>query len=295
MGPDKFTRREVDRAFRKFSDTVKDVFDAKFQTWGDAFTHMMTHCEQNPVMQVVTEPLRQNRNVDGEKWWLDAIASVRGMVGSGHYSLPIDDDDRTALLYQAFLALENGRVDFAQFCMSVYGTTHYQESVNTFNRELVAKFVREVGYRLEEIEKDLGDATEVMREAMQVFHYHDHSMNVQGGIHGSNIAVGSSTVTNSTATVETSADLAASLKALKPLLHEVAEGHRIAVEAAIERLIESAEGKSVPPAELEAAAETVAKATPSFRERLLGLAGKLGTSLTGSAIFQAIKSAVGVH
>ena len=50
-----FSRRQIERSFRKFNDTVSDLFLAKFQTWGNTFTHLITHCEQDSVMKVVTE------------------------------------------------------------------------------------------------------------------------------------------------------------------------------------------------------------------------------------------------
>lgn len=175
MKQEKFTRREVDRAFRKFKDLSNDLFNAKFQTWGDSFTHLITHCEQNPVMQVVTAALQENKNVDARKWYQDALDSVRGMVGSGQYKLPTDDEDRTALLYQFFLLIETENIDITEFCVAVYGVSEYQEMVAHFNRELVTKFTREVSYRLDEIIEDIGGDAEVAREAMIVFHHYDHS------------------------------------------------------------------------------------------------------------------------
>ena len=42
--PDNFTRREVERSFRKFHDIVDDLMAAKFQTWGDTFSQLVAHC-----------------------------------------------------------------------------------------------------------------------------------------------------------------------------------------------------------------------------------------------------------
>src|SRR5262249_41988535 len=135
MGRETFTRREVERSFRKFKDIVSDLMQARFQTWGDCFTHLITHCEQDPVMHLVTEPLRANRNVNAERWHSDCLASATGMVGSARYQLPTDDDDRTALLYQFFLKIEKEHVDVYRFCISAYGTSSYQEMVDVFNQE----------------------------------------------------------------------------------------------------------------------------------------------------------------
>ncbi len=94
MTQETFSRREVERAFRKFNDLVSDLMGAVFQTWPDCFRRLISHCEQHPVMRTITEPLRQNKNVDASKWYDDCLT-----LG---YGLPTDDDDCTALLYQFF-------------------------------------------------------------------------------------------------------------------------------------------------------------------------------------------------
>lgn len=190
-----FKKRDVERSFRKFRDIVDDLFSAKFQQWGDMFTHMIVHCENDPVMKVITGPLKSDPRVNAKQWWDDAVASVRGMVGSGHYTLPTDDDERTALLYQVFLGVENDNWDLQRFNLSVYGHSNYQDMVDTFNRDLILKFTREMSYRISAIVEDNEGADEIPREAMIVFQHHDQSTTVHGNFQG---IVGS--VTNSSIT-----------------------------------------------------------------------------------------------
>jgi hypothetical protein len=298
MAAEQFTRREVERAFRKFRDLLTDLMQARFQTWGDTFTHLIAHCEKNPVMRVVTEPLRANKNVDANRWYLDTLASVLGMVGSGRYSLPVDDDDRTALLYQLFLKVEYENINISEFCMSVYGTTNYQEMVSVFNEELVTKFAREMTYRLDEVLTDLGTSQEVPREAMLVFHFHDHSqqdnsMHITGPIQGSNVAVGGSSISNSSATYTTNAELAEALKGLKPLIREVTESQRDAVAVALDVLVEATQ-KAIPVAQVAQATDTLAKSSPSFTDRLKDITGKIGIGLLSSTLVQGIKAGLGI-
>jgi hypothetical protein len=302
MSQETFSRREVERAFRKFNDLVTDVMGAVFQTWEDCFTHLITHCEQNPVMRVITEPLRENKNVDASKWYAECMGSVQGMVGSARYTLPTDDDDRTALLYQFFLKVEHDPIDITNFCLLVYGTSKFQEMVRVFNAELVQKFAREVSYRLNEIMQDIGNATEVRRDAMLVFHIHDHSrhdhsMSFHGPVMGANIAGPGSSITGSSATYNNNADVSEALKTLKPLISEVAAEQRQAVEGALATMIRAAES-NIPVArvaEVQPAVAQVAAASPTLKKRLADIGGKLGLSLAGSAIFQAIKMVLGIH
>lgn len=291
--PDNFSRREVDRSFRKFRDIVNDLMSAKFQTWSDCFTRLITHCENDPVMQVVTEPLRTDPRVDADKWWNDAVASVRGMVGSGNYSLPADDDERTALLYQVFLKLETENIDISNFCMAVYGHSKYQDMVNSFNRELVHKFTREVSYRLDEIATDTAGQQQIAREAMVVFHHHDYSTNISGTVQGSNIATGNAQITNSTAQFNTPADVAAELRALKSLASEFTKANQATIQQSLEFLAAAAEAGDGDPEAVAEQAKTICEISPTITKRLKGLLSGITSSLAGSAIMEGLKLAFG--
>ena len=284
-----FSRREVERSFRKFRDIVNDLFSAKFQQWGDMFTHLMSHCETDPVMMVVTEPLKSDPRVDAKKWWDDAVASVSGMVGSGGYSLPTDDQERTALLYQVFLGVEHENFSIQRFNQSVYGHSKYQDMVNTFNHELVLKFTREVSYRLDEIATDNDGADTIPREAMIVFHHHDNSTNISGTVQGSNIATGSAQIKNATAQFNTPSDVAAEINAIKSLATEFSKTNQKTLVTALDFLASAAESNDAPVTEIAEAARTVSELSPSIRDRLNSVFVGTGTSMAGSVIFEGLK------
>ena len=290
-----FARREVDRAFRKFRDLVQDLYQTDHHTWGDRITHLLNHCEQNPVMKVITEPLRRNQNVDAGKWYDEYM--MQESRPALPYRLPLDDEDCAALIYQFLLLLEyeEERIDLVGFCYRAFGTSKHADSIRRFNAELVSKFTREIGYRLDEILEDIGGATEVPAAAMIVFHHYDNSMNIHGNIQGSNVAGGGSNVSGSTATFTTTGDLADALKALKPLVQGVVAEQRQAVEAALTALVSAAETDSVPQEQIASAAATVAAASPPLRDRLKEIAGKLGLNLASSGIVQGLKMAFGIH
>jgi hypothetical protein len=292
---DTFSRRQVERSFRKFSDIVNDLIKATFQTWGNTFTHLMTHCEQDPVMQVVTQPLRENPGVHVEDWYAEAMGTVGGMVGSAHYELPYDDDDRTALLYQFFLLAENGKADFKSFCMFMYGSTKPQEMIYHLNQELVQKFTREVAYRLAEILEDLGDEQEVSRQAMVVFHHHDQSMNNHANVQGSHIAPGWSSIADASGTFTNNSDLADALKALKALVKEVREGKRQAVEDALSVLVQAATDPTVTPDAVKNAASVVVAGSPMLKDRLYDMWGRISIGPASSAISRGLELLLGVR
>ncbi len=196
--------------------------------------------------------------------------------------------------------IERKKFSFNNFGWFVFGKTNSRDMVQVFNTELVHKFTREVCDRLKKIMEDIGDATEVRSAALIVFNQYDysgqdHTMNFHGNVQG-NIAGPGANITGSTATYNDNADLVAALKALKPLIGEVAAEQRQAVSAALDAMVE-ATTKNVPVAQIadvQPAVAQVAAASPTLKDRLAGIGGNLGLSLTGSAIFQAIKMVCGI-
>lgn len=288
-----FTRREVERSFRKFRDIVSDLFSAQFQQWGDMFTHLITHCETDAVMKVITEPLKNDPRIDAQQWFSEAISSVRGMVGSGSYTLPTDDEERTALLYQVFLGVEHDNFSISQFNQSVFGHSRYQDMVDTFNQELVLKFTREIEYRLEEIMTDNQGSDTFSREAMIVFHHHDNSTTISGTVQGSNIATGNAQITDSPVQFNTASDIAAEINALKSLASEFSKANQKTLATALDYLASSVDDDDASPAEIAEAVQTASEISPTIRSRLNGILTGAGTSMLGSAIIEGLKSYFG--
>jgi len=140
------------------------------------------------------------------------------------------------------------------------------------------------------------DQQEVPREARITIHnYHDHSISIQGDLQGSNVATGGAKITGSSAGYNSTEELVEALNALTTLIHSTTKCHEDVVRGAIEVLIRAAGDPSVPATEVERAASVVASSSPTFKQRLGDIAGRLGISLTGAAIFQGIKTALGIH
>ena len=294
MQTDRFPRREVERSFRKFNDIVDDLFSARFQTWEDTFSRLIAHCESDTIMQVVTGPLTLNKSVEAQRWYETALGTVVGMIGTGRYPLPIDDEDRTALLYQFLLMVKNDQVDVINFCMGMYGTTQYQDCVDAFNQEIILKFTREVSYRLNEIIEDIGNQETVPRDAMVVFHHHDHSTNIHGGIQGSNVAIAGSTISEGSAAYTSAEGVGAAIESLTQIAGQAVDENSTVVSDALRLLASAARGDAVPPRQVEDAARKIASNSPNIAGRLLDVLGKAGVAVLSAAVVQAIKSGLGM-
>lgn len=211
-----------------------------------------------------------------------------GMVGSGKYTLPYDEGERTALLYQFFLMIEHGDVAFDAFCMNAYGKTNFQEMVWIFNEELVSKFAREVSYRLDEVLEDTADLESISSGAMLVFHHHDNSTVIHGDVSGSVVAAGGSTVINSKIEYHTSEDLQAALADLRPLVIGLTDRTKDVVEQALDSLIMLAASPTPSADEVSALTSSINGSAPRIGQRLKEIAMSMAGGLATSAIFEGI-------
>lgn len=288
-----FARRSVERSFRKFTDIINDLLQADFRTWGNSFTHLVTHCENDPIMKVVIGPLKDTNLADAHAWYEQFARSVGGMAGSGRYELPYDDDERTALLYQFFLMIENGEVAFDRFCIDAYGKTHFQEMVWTFNRELVEKFAREVSYRLKEILEDTAEESLISSGAMILFQHFDQSTNIEGNVVGSVVAAGDSRISNADISYSSYQEVGSALEGLVPLVEEVSEEFQSTVRESLEGLILMAREGTPSRNQVEEFATVIRDQAPGIAAALKSIALSMVGSLAASGLFHGLMAVLG--
>jgi hypothetical protein len=291
-----FARRIVVRSFRKFRDLADDLRNAEFRTWEEYLRHLIHHCRSDSVMQVVTEPLRTHPNVDFKKWCDEFWCSNEGGgLGTYHYSLPLNDEERVSLLYQFLVAITEGNFDSFSFCVTAYGSEGLDDAVRSLNSEIVEKFTREVGYRLEEVEIDLGDSQEVDSSALMVFHYHGPVQTINGGVHGGIVAL-NSTVTDNKITYNDASQLARAVEDLGEHLDDVLEDHQASVSGAFALLVKAIETNTVPKlVEVATAVEAIGEGSPTGLQRLRGIIDNAAGSLLGEALKPLIASLLGAE
>lgn len=195
MQQETFARRDVVRAFRKFIDIQHDLLGANANTWHHHLKHMIDHCENNPVMSTVIAPLRENNHVNLESWFNELTgANFR----RAKYSLPLDDIERASLIYQLLSNIAHaprGDRTVVGFSMRVFGSSNdISELISNFDNEITSKFTREIVYRLNEIQEDLGESTVVKKEEIVVFQNFGNYQNINGNINNNNVAIGSSSI-----------------------------------------------------------------------------------------------------
>ncbi len=158
-----FPRKQIERSFRTFSDRTDDLNSADHASWIQRLKLLIHHCRSDAVMQVVLAPLTANEKIDIAVWVASALATRR-------YTLPTDDDERLALIYQFLLGIHDGNVDVFNFGMFALGAgTQLDETFDKLNEHFVAPFERDIGYRLEEALERIEDQESVPMESIAIF------------------------------------------------------------------------------------------------------------------------------
>ena len=139
-----------------------------------------------------------------------------------------------------------------------------------------------------------GDHQDFAQAPMIVTHFHDNSVNIHGNVQGSNVAAGGSNILGSSASYNNSEELVDALKALIPLIRTEVTSREDEIKDAIDFLVRAVGDPSIPATEVEQAASLVVSSSPTLKQRLGDIVGRIGISLTGSAIFQGIKTALGI-
>lgn len=138
---------------RKFYDYANDLMRSRHHNFNDNLRIFVEFCEKGEFMKDITSELKSNPNVDLDKWWKDFQSTGGSMVGSKRYALPINDEDRTALLYQFLLKINSGKISFDNFGMDAFGSLNLDHMVYEFNDAITEKLVRLLSYRLENLER----------------------------------------------------------------------------------------------------------------------------------------------
>lgn len=294
MSQEAFSGQQVQQAIRRFNNYANDTLKSVFQNYGDNLDRLVQFLETDPVMVVVTEPLKQNPHIDVNQWHQNFLETDGSSIGSKRYQLPQDEDDRLALVYQFLLRVlsedESDRIDLTDFCINAYGETKYQRMIDIFNKQMLAPFLRDFSTRLDE-DIDVTRDQEIPSEELRIFQ--NFGVVVEGNVQGSNFATGQAQITSNTASIDSSGELATELRKLQEFLSEVHKDNRASVESAIDTLVNAAENSPASRSALVESVETITAKSPTMRERLNSLAMSVSSSLASHAVIQAITFALG--
>lgn len=190
---DGFSPSDVHRAFRKFNDLAGELACAGISSWRGLLKRLLHHCTTDPVMRVVSEPLRTRSGVDVNGWYESSMQHRT-------YELPCDDDECLALLYQFLEAVNNrdsSKIDETIFANEVLGGTTPDDEYRRLSQHFVAPFARDVGYRLRDILNEIADRESVPVDILRIFGGTTSNVNIHGDVIGSAVGSGASLVADS--------------------------------------------------------------------------------------------------
>lgn len=146
-----FNRKQVEISFRKFTDNAKYVLTSNSKTFKTNLETFIFHCENDPVMRVITNQLK-NIDCNFDELLSKSMIARGSLATSGEFILPLGENKTNAFLYNLCLKINSEDLSFlATYCSRCFGSRGFSDCVPHFNREIVQKLVDSLGYKFEEI------------------------------------------------------------------------------------------------------------------------------------------------
>ncbi|MBN2880646.1 hypothetical protein JXM83_01215 [Candidatus Woesearchaeota archaeon] len=150
---DFLNKKSIEISLRKFNDFASDVLNSDYDNFSNAFTILMNFFETDFVFSRLHKELSLI-DVNFDKWWSERQATGGSFIGSKQWILPINEDERIAILFRICLKVQSGDIDPAQnigrdFFAKRYDNLH--DYIQHFTENVVSPLLRSIGYKVEEI------------------------------------------------------------------------------------------------------------------------------------------------
>jgi hypothetical protein len=183
-----FKKKQIERSFSKFQDSVSYVFRANSQTFPTFFDNLINFCETDEVMRVISSQLKQI-DISYDKWYYQ-LKTYPNQKKEFH--LPLDETKRAALIYKICIKIYTNEINVSDFCFKFFSTgTILDAALNIFNITILTPLVDSIGYKIQDISDTINeDYAGMINIPIAVLNvYHDNKV-----IIGSNNEFGGDTV-----------------------------------------------------------------------------------------------------
>ena len=143
------TPEDVKRADRQFRDKAADVLRSDSKDFGHKLKVLMHFLHQNEVAWPIIQPYFERDA--GLMEWQRREGGHRGLGRAAGLDLPIDDDERLALILQLLQAIADGKIDVLHIAMAVSYESKFDDLIRSFNDKFTRLAVRDIGDRLREM------------------------------------------------------------------------------------------------------------------------------------------------
>jgi len=168
------TSGKVRRSIQRFSDYASDLLKSDMNTFDDRIRMFFDFCSSDEVFSRIHRQLLSVPAADFNQWFSEREATVGGMSGSGQLIFPTDPEMRMSLMYQLLLGIRDGRVNLNGFVIHFFaiGSSRIDDYIYALNEGITQPLVRELAYRLEELQEQLpADRTATVSSAVvQIIH-----------------------------------------------------------------------------------------------------------------------------
>ncbi|MEZ8398924.1 hypothetical protein AB6C85_12795 [Vibrio splendidus] len=169
------------QSIRRFHDYSSDLRYSDMNNFEDRLALLLEFIRTDELFTEIHNQLINNPNVDFDSWYKERKATEKGMRGSGSLIFPTITDDRLSLMYQALQKIGNKEMDVLNFSISfcASSSSRINTFVSFFNENVTEPLMREIGYKLEDIELELpmDDRQEVTAPMIQIVHHAENVIN----------------------------------------------------------------------------------------------------------------------
>lgn len=184
----KITR--IRRSIRRFADYGSDLISSDFNMFDDRISKFCHFCETDEVFTSIHKQLRETAYTGFDSWFEERLGTVGGMSGSGQLVFPQDDDLRISYMYELIYRMYKGTLNFRDIVHQFFAisSTRYDDYIYVLNEAVTTPMMRDIGYKLEEMEEELEEDENnmVFESSIQIIHYAENV--IQQNASGSNIS-----------------------------------------------------------------------------------------------------------
>lgn len=184
-----FRPSQIHRSIGLFNDYASDLSSSNYHSWEDRLARFCNYCQTDPVFSNIHEQLNAMAASGFDEWLEGCNQTVRSMVGSGRLVFPLETDLRISYMYELLVRMNTGAIQWQRFVTNFLypGSSRYDDYLFALNEAVTDVLIRELGYKLEDMEEEIEESnqSQIPASSIQIIH-HAESV-IQQNASGSNI------------------------------------------------------------------------------------------------------------
>lgn len=272
-------RKALRKVSNEFRGAASRLLNGGFQDSDANLQRFIAYIEKNSIIYGFLE--QEMGKVD-----VSSYPPVQ-KVDDSRWNVPTDPSAEVVYVYSLLRGSVRGESGYDYLNLSMYyhpNSSKFQDHVDVFNRSVVLPFINHIEQYLQGLMIDAGihdrDSTSV--------NVSSGGMYVGGNAQGSILAAGTASVSESTATYTDTESLVKGVGKLREYMDDVPEHKRREAGEALDVLVASASGETVPKTVLAEKVELLGNNSSRMKEHLIALTLNASGGVASHLIIQAI-------